>query len=106
MVGKIVLQIIIQLHCVKARVLGQLQALPQIHALGIRESPEVYGFFHRLPLGRSAAGIRVAVRGASTLSTKTAAPPAAARAPLMAARRLYPGIESSGLFFMMDGGFG
>ncbi len=49
---------------------------------------------------RRASGLRWGAPVA--LLTNTAAPPAAAKAPLMAARRLYPGIESSGLFFMID----
>src|SRR6185436_7163931 len=48
---KVVVQIIIELDPVKTGVPGQLEALAQVHLIGVRESPLVDRFFHLVAFG-------------------------------------------------------
>ena len=65
---KIVLQIVVELDAVEARVLGELQALAQVHPLRVRKRPLVDRLEHRVTLRRAAPRIgRRRLRGARGL---------------------------------------
>ncbi len=88
---EVVLQIVVQFDPIESRVFGKLQAFPQVHPVGIGEGPEVDRLLHVVTFGGRTAVVWLRLVCCYVLLGKAIAPPAAAKAELMAVRRVISG---------------
>ena len=54
---EVVVEVVVELDAVEARVLRELEALAEIHAVRVGEGPEIDGLLHRVALGGGAARV-------------------------------------------------